>query len=199
MIYAEPLETLINEFKKLPGIGSKSAQRIVFHLLKIEKEQAAKLPAALLDVLAKIRYCQRCNNFAADETCLICSDSRREQDKLCVVEEPFNIYSIEKTGLYNGLYYVLMGNLSPLRGIGPEQLKISRLVQRVQEEHFNEIIIATSSTVEGNATAHYLTEILRNYKIKLTRIAQGLPVGSDLDYVDQVTIARALEGRFEIK
>jgi recombination protein RecR len=197
--YTPPLARLIEELKKIPGIGRKSAQRIAFHLLKTDRKNALALSEAIVQAREKIFYCSICNNITAVDPCEICSSSERDGEMICVVEEPFNIHSIEKTGLYHGYYHVLMGNLSPIRGIGPDELRISGLLERVKRGTFREIILATSPTTEGSATAHYLTEILRQYKIIISRIALGLPVGADLDYADEVTIAKAIEGRLEVK
>jgi recombination protein RecR len=196
--YTPPLARLIEELKKIPGIGRKSAQRIAFYLLRTDKKNALALADAIVQAREKIFYCSTCNNITAIDPCEICSSSERDGEKICVVEEPFNIHSIEKTGLFHGHYHVLMGNLSPIRGIGPDELRISGLVERIKNGSFREIILATSPTTEGSATAHYLTEILRQYKITISRIALGLPVGADLDYADEVTIAKAIEGRREV-
>jgi len=197
--YTPPLAQLIDELKKIPGIGRKSAQRIAFYLFKIDKKNALALAAAIVQAREKIVTCSNCNNLSAVNPCEICSSSDRDNEKICVVEEPFNIYSIEKTGLYNGYYHVLQGNLSPIRGIGPDELRISGLIDRIKNGAFREVILATSPTTEGSATAHYLTDILRQYKITISRIALGLPIGADLDYADEVTIAKAIEGRSEVK
>jgi recombination protein RecR len=196
--YTPPLARLIEELKKIPGIGRKSAQRIAFYLLRTDKKNALALADVIVQAREKIFYCSICNNITAIDPCEICSSSERDGEKICVVEEPFNIHSIEKTGLFHGHYHVLMGNLSPIRGIGPDELRISGLVERIKNGSFREIILATSPTTEGSATAHYLTEILRQYKITISRIALGLPVGADLDYADEVTIAKAIEGRREV-
>lgn len=197
--YARPLAQLIDELKKIPGVGRKSAQRIAFHLLKTDRKNALFLAQAIIDAREKIIHCSVCNNMTSVNPCEVCSDRGRDASKICVVEEPFNIYSIEKTGMYNGMYHVLHGNLSPIRGVGPDELKVASLLDRVKKGGIVEIILATSPTTEGSATAHYLTEILRPYSILTTRIALGLPVGADLDYTDQVTIAKAMEGRTEMK
>jgi recombination protein RecR len=193
-----PIAKLINELRKIPTIGWKSAQRICFYLLKKDKKVAYELAQAIIQAREQIILCSVCYHLTSQDPCEICADSRRDSTKICVVEEPFNIVSIEKTNLYNGLYHVLHGNLSPMRGIGPDELKISGLIKRVEQGGVSEIILATSPTTEGNATAHYLTEILRKFKIKITRIALGLPIGADIDYVDSITIARAMESRTEI-
>jgi recombination protein RecR len=197
--YTPPLERLIEELKKIPGIGRKSAQRIAFFLLRTEKRRALALAEAIVEAREKIISCSICNSITAVDPCEICADPERDRERICVVEEPFNIHSIERTGLYRGLYHVLLGNLSPIRGIGPDELRIAGLVERVRAGTFREVILATSPTTEGSATAHYLTEILRQYKITISRIALGLPVGADLDYADEVTIAKAIEGRLEVK
>jgi recombination protein RecR len=197
--YTPPLGHLIEELKKIPGIGRKSAQRIAFYLFRTDKKNALALADAIVQAREKIVYCSICNNISAVNPCEICSSSDRDNEKICVVEEPFNIYSIEKTGLFHGFYHVLLGNLSPIRGIGPDELRIAGLVERISKGGFHEVILATSPTTEGSATAHYLTEILRQYKITISRIALGLPVGADLDYADEVTIAKAIEGRLEVK
>ena len=189
---------MIEELKKIPGIGRKSAQRIAFYLLRTDKKNAMALADAIVQAREKIFYCSVCNNITAVDPCEICSSSERDGEKICVVEEPFNIHSIEKTGLFHGYYHVLMGNLSPIRGIGPDELRISGLVERIKNGSFREIILATSPTTEGSATAHYLTEILRQYKIIISRIALGLPVGSDLEFADEVTMSKALENRHEL-
>jgi len=197
--YTPPLARLIEELKKIPGIGRKSAQRIAFYLLRTDKKSALALADSIVQAREKIFYCSVCNNITAVDPCEICSSSERDPEAICVVEEPFNIHSIEKTGLFHGHYHVLMGNLSPIRGIGPDELRIAGLLERIRRGNFREIILATSPTTEGSATAHYLTEILRQYKIIISRIALGLPVGADLDYADEVTIAKAIEGRLEVK
>jgi recombination protein RecR len=197
--YTPPLARLIEELKKIPGIGRKSAQRIAFYLLRTDRKNALALADSIVQAREKIFYCSVCNNITAVDPCEICSSSDRDGEQICVVEEPFNIHSIEKTGLFHGYYHVLMGNLSPIRGIGPDELRIAGLLERIRRGNFREIILATSPTTEGSATAHYLTEILRQYKIIISRIALGLPVGADLDYADEVTIAKAIEGRLEVK
>lgn len=196
--FTAPITALIEELKQLPGIGRKSAQRICFFLLKTGKQHALDLAAAIVEAREKTVFCSVCHNITAGDPCEICSDQQREQDKICVVEEPFNIYSIERTGLYKGAYHVLHGNLSPIKGIGPDELKISGLIERVTSGAAVEVIVATSPTTEGNATAHYLSEQLRPHRVKISRLALGLPIGADLDYVDSVTIAKAMEGRIEL-
>jgi len=197
--YAEPLNNLIEELKKIPGIGAKTAQRIAFYILELPKEEADGLAEAIREAKKKVFYCSVCNNITHVEPCQYCANSERSNEILCVVEEPFNIASIEKTNVYNGRYHVLLGNLSPLEGRGPEELKTEKLIKRIEKDNFKEVIIATNPTVDGEATALYLAKILRRFKVKLTRLAMGLPVGSDIDYADQVTIKKALEGRTELK
>jgi len=197
--FTQPVANLINELRKIPGIGTKSAQRIAFHLLREEHEKVLALSNAITFAKEKTRFCKVCSNITEFEICEICSNSKRDNTKICVLEEPFNIFSIEKTGLYRGLYHVLSGNLSPMRGIGPDELRIDALQRRVQNGSIEEVIIATSPTVEGNATAIFIYDLLRNENIKVTRIAMGVPIGADLDYVDSITIAKSFEGRIEFK
>lgn len=197
--WAEPLNRLINELKKIPGIGAKSAQRISFYILKAPPEDVNALSEALRDVKEKLRYCSICNNITDVDPCRICTDEKRDGSLLCVVEEPYNVSAIEKTERYRGKYHVLLGTISPLQGKGPENIKIDELVKRVERENIKEVIIATNPTVEGEATSQYIIQLLKPFHIKLTRLAIGIPVGSDIDFADQVTITRALEGRFEIK
>jgi len=195
--FTPPVTRLIEELRKIPGIGRKSAQRIAFYLLRSGKQDAVNLANAIIDAANNTFFCSQCYNITAVEPCEICI-ADREKTKICVVEEPFNIYSIEKTNLYKGMYHVLHGHLSPIRGIGPDELKIPGLIKRMEKGEVEEVIIAVSPTTEGNATAHYLSDILRKFKVKISRFALGLPIGADLDYVDSVTIARALEGRTEL-
>jgi recombination protein RecR len=196
--FSQPIRRLIEELKKIPSIGRKSAQRICFYLLKKDPKVALELANAIIEAREKITLCSICYNLTAQNPCEICESKQRDTSKICVVEEPFNIISIEKTGLYKGLYHVLHGNLSPIKGIGPDELKISGLQKRLDRAGISEIILATSPTTEGNATAHYLTELFKRYGIKISRIALGLPIGADIDYVDSVTIARAMESRTEM-
>lgn len=196
--FTSPVKALIEELRKIPGIGRKSAQRICFYLLKTDKQQAVELANAIIDARENTTFCSTCNNITTSDPCEICTDDKREHSKICVVEEPFNIYAIERTGLYKGDYHVLHGNLSPIKGVGPDELKIDGLLHRVGQGNVEEIIIATSPTTEGNATAHYLSDRLRPHRLKITRLALGIPIGADLDYVDSVTIAKAMEGRVEL-
>jgi recombination protein RecR len=197
--YAQPLNRLIEELKKIPGIGAKTAQRIAFYLLGLPPEESDNLAEAIKEAKRKIFYCSVCNNITHINPCYLCTDSDRSDDMLCIVEEPFNISSIEKTGAYHGRYHVLLGTLSPLKGMGPEELKLEKVVKRIEAGKFKEIILATNPTVEGEATAIYLLKILKKFNVKITRLAMGLPVGSDIDFADQVTIKKALEGRTEFK
>jgi len=197
--WAEPLNRLINELKKIPGIGAKSAQRISFYILRASLEDINALSEAIKDVKEKLKYCSICNNITDVDPCRICTDDKRDGSILCVVEEPYNVSAIEKTEKYKGKYHVLLGTISPLQGKGPENIKIGELVKRVEREGVKEVIIATNPTVEGEATSQYIIQILKPFNIKLTRLAIGIPVGSDIDFADRVTIARAIEGRFEIK
>ena len=196
--FAEPLARLITEFKRLPGIGQKSAQRIAFHVMRASREDAEHLSQAILDVKDKLTMCVVCNNISDAELCQYCRDPQRDQKIVCVVEDPNNIVGIETTRQFNGLYHVLGGALSPLRGIGPEQLKIKSLVDRIGKGTIEEVIVATNPTTEGEATAVYLSKLLKPLGMRVTRIAMGIPVGSDLEFADEVTIWKALEGRREI-
>jgi recombination protein RecR len=196
--FAEPLARLISEFKRLPGIGQKSAQRIAFHIMRASRDDAEHLARTILDVKDKLRLCSVCNNISDAELCQYCSDPNRDQKVVCVVEDPNNIVGVEVTRQFNGLYHVLGGALSPLRGIGPEQLKIKSLVDRIAKGDLQEIIVATNPTVEGEATAVYLSKLLRPLGMRVTRIAMGVPVGSDLEFADEVTMWKAMEGRREI-
>lgn len=195
---AEPLARLITEFKRLPGIGQKSAQRIAFHVLRASREDAEHLARALLDVKDRLGLCRVCNNITDTELCVFCRDAARDPHVICVLEEAHNIMGIETTRQFNGLYHVLHGSLSPLRGVGPDQLKIKGLVERIGSGGVEEIILATNPTVEGEATAVYLSRLLKPLGVRVTRIAMGIPVGSDLEFADEVTISKALEGRREM-
>jgi recombination protein RecR len=195
---AEPLSRLIGEFKRLPGIGQKSAQRIAFHVLRASREDAEQLAQALLDVKDKLSLCRVCNNITDSELCQFCSDTNRDNRVVCVVEEPHNILGIETTRHFAGRYHVLHGALSPLRGIGPESLKLKGLVDRIGEGEVEEVIVATNPTVEGEATAVYLARLLKPLGVRVSRIAMGIPVGSDLEFADEVTLSKAMEGRREM-
>jgi len=196
--YAAPLARLIDELKRLPGIGQKSAQRIAFHLERAPREDVQRLSEALLDAKDKIRLCSVCNNLTESEPCDFCSDPRRDPEVLCVVETPYNVISVEKAHEFRGRYHVLHGALSPLQGIGPEQLKLKNLIDRLKDGTVKEMIVATSPTVEGEATAVYLARLVKPLGVKVSRIAMGIPVGSDLEFADEVTMLRALEGRREM-
>ncbi|HEY7338403.1 MAG TPA: recombination mediator RecR [Bryobacteraceae bacterium] len=196
--FAAPLQRLIDEFRRLPGIGQKSAQRLAFHVLKTPRDDAQRLAEALLDVKDNLGICAQCNNISDQELCPYCRDPHRDRSQICVVEEPHNIPPIETTRSFAGLYHVLHGAISPLRGIGPEQLKIKGLLSRIAEGEAKEIILATNPTVEGEATAVYLSKLLKPLGMKVTRIAMGIPVGSDLEFADEVTMSKSLENRREM-
>lgn len=191
----EPLSRLMEALQTLPGIGAKSAQRLAFHVLKAPREHAETLAAALLDVKEKVSFCSTCCNIADRDRCAICDDPGRDAAVICVVEEPANVMAIERTGRYRGLYHVLHGALSPMHGVGPEQLKVAQLLRRLQNRTVGEVIVATNPTVDGEATAVYLSRLIHPMGITVSRIGMGLPVGSEIDYADEVTIARALDGR----
>ncbi|MCC6392781.1 MAG: recombination protein RecR [Bryobacterales bacterium] len=198
MDFAEPLSRLIQEVRRMPGIGQKSAQRIAFHLLRASREDAERLARAILDVKDKLSLCKICNNISDGELCPYCRDDGRDHGVICVVEEPPNILPIETTRQYEGVYHVLHGAISPLRGVGPEQLRIKSLLMRLQQGEVNEVILATNPTVEGEATAVYLSRLLKPLGVKVTRIAMGLPVGSDLEFADEVTMSKSMENRREM-
>ena len=190
-----PVQRLIQEFKKLPGIGAKSAQRLVFHLIRRPNEDCQKLAEAVSQLKASLVLCSTCHDITEVDPCRICSNSNRDPKVICVVEEPFNILSIEKTGVYNGYYHVLHGAISPIDGIGPDDLKLENLYERLKENNVEEVIVATNPTSEGEATALYLSKLIKPLDIQLSRIASGIPVGADLEYTDTVTLTRALSGR----
>lgn len=189
---------LIEELKKLPGVGSKTAQRFAFHILRASDEDADLLAGAIHDVKASLRLCSVCNNITDVDPCTYCSSATRNQRQVCVIEEPTNIAAIEKTRHYNGVYHVLHGALSPLHGVGPDQLRISNLARRVESGGVDELILATNPTIEGEATATYLSRLFKSSSVKVTRIATGVPVGSDIEYADEVTMRKAMEGRREV-
>jgi recombination protein RecR len=193
--YTPPVQALIDELGRLPGIGPKSAQRIAFHLLKMPVEDATRLAHAITEAKARVRFCERCFNVADDVLCPICSDDARDSSVICVVEESRDIVAIERTGEFRGRYHVLLGAMSPLEGIGPEQLKIRELVARIDPEGVQEIILCTNPNTEGEVTAMYLARLLKPIGLTVSRIASGLPVGGDLEYADELTLGRALEGR----
>ena len=196
--FAEPMARLIDELKKLPGVGSKSAQRLAFHILRSSEDDANALALAIQDVKASLRLCSVCNNITDIDPCVYCSSPTRNQRLICVVEEPTNIAAVEKTRHYNGVYHVLHGSISLIHGVGPEQLRISNLMKRVEDGQADEVILATNPTVEGEATATYLSGQLRRAGLKVTRIATGIPAGSDIEYADEVTMLKAMEGRREL-
>lgn len=193
--FAEPLARLINEFKRLPGVGQKSAQRLAYHVLRSTRDDAEHLSQAILDVKDKLGLCSVCNNISDGDLCNFCRDTNRDPKVVCVVEEPPNIIGIETTRQFEGRYHVLHGSLSPLRGIGPDSLKIKSLVERIGQGEIEEVIVATNPTVEGEATAVYLARLLKPLGVRVTRIGMGVPVGSDLEFADEVTISKAMEGR----
>jgi recombination protein RecR len=198
MSLPESLNDLIEQLRRLPGIGAKGAQRLAFHILKTPREDSDRLCDAIRAVKERVTYCSVCNNITDTDPCAFCSNSARDQRVICVVEEAQNVNVVEKTGGFKGAYHVLMGVLSPLHGVGPDDLKIKGLLQRVGDGQVDEVILATSPTVEGEATALYLARLLKPLGVKVTRIAMGIPVGSDLEYADEVTMTRAMEGRREI-
>jgi len=196
--FPQSMNLLISYFNKMPGIGPKTAQRLAFFILKTSKENANDFANAILKVKAQIRFCSICNNLSDSEICHICSNPSRSKDIVCVVERPNDVISIEKMGRYNGVYHVLLGALSPLDGIGPKDLKIVGLLKRIKKDKIKEVIIATDSHTEGEATALYIIKLLKNTNIKLTRIASGIPVGANLEYADQATLMKAFEGRVAV-
>ena len=197
--YAEPMARLIEELKKLPGVGTKTAQRFAFHILRSNEDDAAALAEAVRGLKASLRLCSVCNNVTDVDPCVYCTSATRNQRIVCVVEEPTNIEAVERSRGYSGVYHVLHGTLSPLHGVGPEQLRCRSLVERVERGEIDEVIVATSPTLEGEATASWLAGTLRGLNVKITRIATGVPAGSDIEYADEVTMAHALQGRHELK
>jgi recombination protein RecR len=196
--YAAPIARLLEELERLPGIGPKSAQRLAFHILRADADAAQRLADAITEVKRTVRFCARCFNLAESEECDICRDSKRDISAICVVEEPRDVVAIERTGEFRGLYHVLQGAISPIDGIGPDQLRIRELIGRLEHERITEIILATNPNVEGETTALYLARLLKPLGMRVTRIASGLPVGGDLEYADEVTLGRALEARREM-
>lgn len=194
----QPVQRLINEFARLPGIGPKSAARLTFYLLRMADEQALDLAAALQDMKERTIFCSNCFHITEADPCILCTDPARDDRLLCVVEEPLDVLAIERSQAYNGRYHVLHGAISPVEGVGPEDLRINELVHRVQHSNFQEIILATNPTLEGESTALYLQRRLADSGVRLTRLARGLPVGGDLEYTDEITLGRALEGRQEL-
>jgi recombination protein RecR len=198
MAHPEPLARLIEQLQRLPGIGGKSAQRLAFHILKTPRDEAERLCAAVRDVKDRVTYCSTCNNITDVDPCEFCTSATRNHALICVVEEPQNVGAIEKTREFKGVYHVLMGALSPLSGIGPDELRIKGLLTRVGDSRVDEVILATNPTVEGEATALYLARLLKPLGVRVTRIAMGVPVGGDLEYADEITMHKALEGRREV-
>jgi len=196
--FAEPMARLIDELKKLPGVGGKSAQRLAFHILRASAEDAEDLAAAIRNLKEKLHLCSVCSNITDIDPCSYCTSATRNQRLVCVVEEPTNIASIEKARFYNGVYHVLHGAISPLHGVGPEHLRIPSLMKRIESGSLDEVIIATNPTIEGEATAVHLTGLLKRPGVKITRIATGIPAGSDIEYADEVTMLKAMEGRREL-
>jgi recombination protein RecR len=194
-IFAGPVQDLIDELGRLPGVGPKSAQRIAYHLLKIPKLDANRLATAIVEVKDKITFCTRCFNIAEGDECQICRDPGRDEKSLCVVEESRDIVAVERTREYKGRYHVLQGAISPIEGIGPEQLRVAELLARITDEGISEVILCTNPNIEGEATAMYLARLLEPSGVTVTKIASGLPVGGDLEYADELTLGRALEGR----
>jgi recombination protein RecR len=196
--FAEPIARLIDQFKRLPGIGQKTAQRLAFHLLRADQEETLALAEAIREAKLKIRECSICNNITDTDPCLYCTGPTRNHNVICVVEAPHNIIAIERTRQYNGLYHVLGGALSPLEGIGPDQLKLKGLIERLKAGTVSEIIIATNPTAEGEATAVYVSKLIKPLGVRVTRIGVGIPVGSDLEYADEITMLKAMEGRHDL-
>ncbi|MBU4555617.1 MAG: recombination mediator RecR [Actinobacteria bacterium] len=198
MRYAAPIARLLEELERLPGVGPKSAQRLAYHILRSEPESATRLAEAIVEVKRTIRFCSRCFNFAEAELCEVCADTSRDATAICVVEEPRDLVAVERTGEFRGGYHVLQGAISPIDGIGPEQLRVHELLARLGDGAVTEVIIATNPNVEGETTALYLARLIKPLGVRVTRIASGLPVGGDLEYADEVTLGRALEARREM-
>jgi len=197
-VYAGAVQDLIDELGRLPGVGPKSAQRIAFHLLQVPRDDALRLATVIGEARDRVRWCSRCFNISEGELCEICADDRRDRSLLCVVEEPRDLVAVEKTGEFHGRYHVLQGAISPIEGIGPDQLRVRELLARIEPEGVVEVILCTNPNIEGEATAMYLARLLKPIGLKVTRIASGLPVGGDLEYADEVTLGRAFEGRREV-
>ncbi len=196
--YAKPLNNLIAELGKLPGIGGKSAQRLAFHILSMTDADASRLADSIVQAKTQMKYCSICGNLTDVDPCSICSDQTRDRSTICVVESPRDVFAMERIREYNGLYHVLNGAISPMDGIGPEDINLKSLIIRLQQEDIKELILATNPNIEGEATAMYIAKLVKPAGIKVTRIAHGLPVGGDLEYADEVTISKALEGRREL-
>ncbi len=197
-VLPQPVERLINELSRLPGIGPKSAARLTFYLLRAANDQALDLAQALQDLKERTQFCSTCFNITEEDPCLICSDTTRDQTVLCAVEEPLDVLAIERSRAFNGRYHVLHGAISPVEGVGPEDLRVAELIERVEQGNFRELILATNPTLEGESTALYLQRRLAREGLRLTHLARGLPVGGDLEYTDEITLGRALEGRQDL-
>jgi recombination protein RecR len=196
-VYSPAVENLVSQLTRLPGVGSRTAQRLAFHLLRVPKDEAAALAGAIAEVKERVRFCSECGNLTEEEVCDICRDARRDRAVVCVVEQPADLISVERTHEYRGLYHVLGGALSPIDGVEPEHLRIGELLQRVERNGIQEVVLATNPNMTGEATAAYLADRLRG-RVRVTRLASGLPVGGDLEYADEVTLGRALSGRREM-
>jgi recombination protein RecR len=197
-VYEGPIQDLIDELARLPGIGPKSAQRLAFHLVKTDPREARRLAETIIQAKERISFCRECGNVAEEDRCRICRDPGRDPSMICVVEEPKDVASVEKAGVIKGRYHVLGGAISPLDGVGPDDLRVRELLERVQRDGVTEVILATNPNLEGNATAMYVAALLKPAGVKVTRLASGLPVGGDLEYADEVTLGQALEGRREL-
>ena len=198
MHYPEPISKLIDSFTKLPGIGQKTAQRLAFHVLTMSEEDVVSIAKSLVHAKRDLHYCSVCQNITDVDPCYVCRDKKRDQSTICIVQDPKDVIAMERTREYTGLYHVLNGVISPMEGIGPEELKIKEMLMRLEDEQVKELILATNPTIEGEATAMYISKLVKPFGLKVTRIAHGLPVGGDLEYADEVTITKALEGRREL-
>jgi recombination protein RecR len=198
MIYSKPLARLVEEFQKLPGIGPKSAQRMAFHILKMSRNEVIKFSDAIVEAKDKIKYCSICFNLSGENPCEVCADKKRDKSMICVVAETRDLLALERTREYKGLYHVLQGVISPLEGISPQDLRIKEIIERLQNSEVTEVILALNPSVEGEATSMYISRLIKPVGIKVSRIAFGLPVGGDLEYADEITLAKALEGRREV-
>ena len=196
--YPASIQNLIKHIAKLPGIGEKTAERLAMHILRGSRQEAERLAQSILDVKDKVRLCSRCFALSDDEICSMCSDPARDATFVCVVEQPADMVAVEKSGAFRGLYHILCGALSPMNGVGPEDIRIRELLARIEKDQVKEIVLATGTNVEGEATASYIAQVLAKYPVKITRIASGVPMGGDLKYVDQVTLKRALETRHDL-
>jgi len=196
--YIEPIARLINDLSRLPGVGSKTAQRLAYHIINMPQEQVKSLARSIYEIKAKIKYCSVCGDFTDQEPCAICSNKQRNQSMICVVKDPRDVVALERTRDFMGLYHVLHGTISPMEGIGPDDIRIKELLFRIKEGQVKEVIMATNPDIEGEATAMYISRLLKPFEIRVTRIAHGIPVGGDLEYADEVTLSKALEGRREL-